>query len=577
MSGDTLSVTTLYRIILGVALVLSLQAAPPVYGQTDGLLHLNDETHRFLQSQKTLGHLPDAFLSHQPLSVYEAGRYLDSLARRDSVQQLLSPADRTTLARLRGHTARPGAAWAQRIFSVYENGGDLLTTDGERYALQINPQYYGHLGLAHHRQASRRFANTVPWRNTRGVRLSGRLGEHLYVESRLTENQWRPVWPAFAENTAPRTPHISFYDSGDPYNYFNAVGVLGLKTRHIELRAGRDQNHWGGGQGSVVLSDYAPVYDQLQFRATLGPIQYNYLLARFLDARTQDAGPSGPFRASRYAALHRLEWRVTDRVDLGFFEGIVLGPDTLGVQRSRAGFDPAYLNPVTAFRPVERDLGSPDNALLGVEGGWTLYPGIRVYGQFVLDELRISEIGNQWWGNKWGWMLGAHVVDPGIPHLDTRVEVTRLRPYLYSHVTRATAFTHMGDGLGHPAGPNSLDVSFFVDVDPPGRWRTHLQAAWTVRGRNRTTEDGEVTENVGADATVSNASRTDSYGIAHLQGIRHRQGLLEVAVEAEVLPHLHVSTAVRGERVDDAQWGTDYYLSPRILLRWGMPFQSLRY
>lgn len=577
ISAGTRSTTTLYRVVLGVALVLLLHAVPPIYGQSDGLLHLNDETHRFLQSQKTLGHLPDAFLSHQPLSVYEAGRYLDTLARRDSAQHLLSTANRMTLARLRGHTARPGAAWAQRVFSVYENGQDLLATDGEQYAFQLNPQYYGHLGVAQHRQASRRFANTVPWRNTRGVRLSGRLGAHLYVESRLTENQWRPVWPAFAENTAPRTPHISFYETGDPYNYFNAVGVLGLKTRHVELRAGRDRNHWGRGQGSVVLSDYAPVYDQLQFRATLGPAQYSYLLARFLDARTQKAGSSGRFRGSRYAALHRLEWRMADGIDLAFFEGIVLGPDTLGVQRSSSGFDPAYLNPVTALRPVERDLGSPDNALLGIEGGWTVYPGARVYGQFVLDELRVPEIGNEWWANKWGWMLGVHLVDPGIPHLATRVELTRLRPYLYSHVTRATAFTHMGDGLGHPAGPNSVDVSFFVDLDPPGPWRTHLQAAWTVRGRNRTTDDGEVTENFGADATVPNGSRTDSYGIAHLQGIRQRQGLLDVAVEAEVLPHLHVSTAVRGQRIDDAQQGTDYYLSPRILLRWGLPYQSLRY
>jgi len=564
----------LRRLLLSLGLLVAF-VPNLLLGQTDGLLQLDDETHHFLQVQKTKGHLPDAVLSHQPLSVYEAQRYLDSLAVRDSAEQILSAANREQLARLRGATDRPGADWAQRTFSVYENGRDLLSWRGTRYGFQINPLYYGHLGPAFHSEESERVANGEAWRNTRGLRLSGHIGDYFFFESRVSENQWNPVWDEFANNTAPRVPHISFHDAGTAYDFFEATGVVGFQSRHVEVRLGRDRNHWGRGQGSLFLSDYSSLYDQAQIRATLGPVQYTYLLARFLNATP--AFSTKPFRPSRYAAFHRFVVQATDALEFSFYEGIVMNRDTTGAQRSSTGFDPAYLNPVTLFRGIERDLGSPDNAVLGVGGAWQPMDGARLYGQFLLDELRVSRIGEEWWGNKWGWMLGLHVVEPGIPHLSARFEASRIRPYVYSHRTGATALTHMDDIVGHPAGPNSVDVSLFLDYAPPGPWQALLNASWTVRGRNAVDNAGDVTTNYGGDPAVSFQSRTSKYGVTMLQGIRQRQGLFEGAVAYEVLPHLRVTAALRGEMVDDAERGTDVYLSPRFVLNWGLPFQHLRY
>lgn len=563
------------RLFFCLGLLASLLCPLPVHSQTDGVLQLDGETLRFLQSQQTKGHLPDAFLSHQPLSVPDARRYLDTLAVRDSAEQILSAGNRAQLARLRGTTDRPGAAWAQRTVSLYDNGRDLLSWRGSRYGLQINPLYYGHVGPSLHREASDRVANGVAWRNTRGLRVSGHIGDHFFFETRVSENQWKPVWDEFANNTAPRVPHISFHTPGTAYDFFQATGVIGFHSRHVEVRLGRDRNHWGSGQGSLLLSDYGPVYDHAQVRATLGPVQYTYLLARFLNATPETN--TAPFRPSRYAAFHRFLVQVTDRLDLTFYEGIVMNRDTAGVQRSTTGFDPAYLNPVTLFRGIERDLGSPDNAVLGVGGAWRPLDGARLYGQFMLDELRVSRIGDEWWGNKWGWLLGLHVVEPGVPHLAARLEAARIRPYVYSHRTGATALTHMDDIVGHPAGPNSIDLSLFLDYEPPGSWRALLNAAWTVRGRNAVADDGTVTTNYGADPAVSSRSRPGNFGAAMLQGIRQRQGLLEAAVAYEVLPNLQVMAALQGEMVDDAERGSDYYLSPRLVLNWGLPFQSLRY
>lgn len=567
------------RLFLGVTLLLMAGAPVPVCGQTDGLLQLDDELHRFLQMQKTKGHLPDAFLSHQPLSVGEAQRYLDSLAVRDSAEQILSPSSRTKLDRLRGTTARPRADWAQRTLPsdvFYENGHDLIAIEGTDYAFQLNPQFYGYVGGASERTDSDRFVNGSAWRNTRGARFSGHVGDHFFFESRLTENQWQPIWDEFADNTAPRVGQISFHDLGDPYDFFDATGILGLRTRHFEIRLGRDRAHWSPGQTSLFLSDFGPVFDQAQIRATLGPIQYTYLLARFLDNDPEriERLPSGPDRPSRFGVFHRIAIHVTDNLELNLYEGVIAGRDTVA---GSSNFDPAFLNPIVTFRPVERDLGSAGNALAGIGGSWTPLSGARFYGQFVLDELRVSRIGDEWWGNKWGWMLGMHVVEPGIPHLSGRLEVSRLRPHLYAHRTGASAFTHMSDIMGPPSGPNSYDVSVFLDYEPAGPWRTFLNASWTLRGRNGTNDDGEVTRNYGADPTEPNNERVRSEGVTMLQGIRQQQVLIEGAVSYELLPNLHIMGALRGEVVDDDQLGQDVYLSPRLMLNWGMPFQSLRY
>lgn len=565
------------RIVLSVVVLLGWAGGWVAHAQTDGLLEMDDEMHRFLQNQKTKGHLPGAFLDHQPLSVYEAQAYLDTLAARDSAQQLLTAAGRRQLARLRGERARPGAAWAQRTVSLYENGQDLISVDGDRYGFQVNPRYYGHLGPSVHSEESGRFVNSTAWRNTRGLRFSGHVGEYVFFESRFSENQWRPQWPVPEEqvtstNTAPRVGHISFYDDGDPYNFFEATGVLGLHTPHVELRIGRDRNHWGPGQGSLFLSDFSTVYDQAQIRATLDPVQYSFVLSRFLDADAEGT-VSGPRRPSRWGAFHHLSVQFTETLEVDFYEGVIMGRDTTA---GGSNFDPAYLNPAVVFRPVERDLGSSGNALLGIGASWRPIDGAELYGQFVLDELRVSRIGDQWWGNKWGSMLGVHVVEPGLSHLSARLEVARLRPFLYSHRTSGSALLHMDDPVAHPAESNSIDLSFFLDYEPPGRWRGLLTTSWTIRGRNPIADDGSVV-NVGGDPREPSRTRARTFGIAMLDGIEQRHVRLDAAVEYELLPNLHVTAALRGERLVDAERGTDYYVSPRFLLSWGVPFQELRH
>ena len=53
-------------------------------------------------------------------------------------------------------------------------------------------------------------------------------------------------------------------------------------------------------------------------------------------------------------------------------------------------FELQYLNPVIFYRMVEQILGSPDNAMIGLNVSYDIKNRIRVYGQLLLDELNLG-------------------------------------------------------------------------------------------------------------------------------------------------------------------------------------------
>ena len=61
-----------------------------------------------------------------------------------------------------------------------------------------------------------------------------------------------------------------------------------------------------------------------------------------------------------------------------------------------------------------------------------------------LDELIISELtaGNDWWGNKYSYQLGAQAFDLLLEGLDFKIEYNTSRPFTYAHQDFYTAYTH---------------------------------------------------------------------------------------------------------------------------------------
>ena len=460
------------------ALVLSVVSA---FGQSDGLLQIDDPLFRLLERQHTLGRLPGAHIEHQPLSFHQASLLLDRLSA-DSVLAQMTRVDRVRIRRLLGYEAYPAVDMARSYVPfVFANRRDLASVEGEGFALQANPLLYLSSGCAFRDSFLADYDSYPWWRSSRGVRFSGHVGP-IFFETRLEENQRLPYRPEFYKFSAPRLGRVKWNVDGqtpyeeaarEPYDYFRATGVVGFQSPFFEVRFGRDRNLWGSGRSRLELANYAPEYDHLQIRTTVWRLQYVNLFAGLTDIRAIEAPPLSEGRAPeqlfprRYAAVHRLSIHLSRRVHAHLFEAIVCAEDTTGL---RKGFDISYMNPVIFYRAAEADRGSPDNALVGGGLSWIVRPGIKLHGQFLFDEIRFRELTDPddgWWGNKWGFLAGVELVDPlTLPNTTVRIEYARNRPFMFSHLYVQNAYVHFGDVVGHPSGPNAADWSVFLEVEP---------------------------------------------------------------------------------------------------------------
>ncbi|WP_420453974.1 hypothetical protein [Rubrivirga sp.] len=560
------------RLVLVAAALWAVSASAQI---DEGLLPLDDPVHRFLQHQQTAGALDGALLTTLPLSAYEARRMLDTLATRVEAGDVrLGTADRARLDRFRGVAPAPGAEWARRRLgsSVYGDGETLLAADGDGYAVRAQPLLYLTPGLTRRTERPDRDARIPTYRLSRGVGVAGHAGP-VFFDATVLENQERPAEVEWESFTAPRLGFTKLIGDDDVYDYIAATGVVGFTSRFFEVRAGRERANWGFGEGSLELADYTAPQDHVEIRARFWRVRYTNRYSRRV--RPVERVPGDPQLYPRsYSALHQLAIDLPGGVQAELFEIVAFADDSTG--GARRGFEPAYLNPFVLYRAVEGDLGTFDNALLGVGLAWNAAPGYRAYGQLLIDELRFSELGNDWWGNKWGVLVGAHVVDPGwgdarLRGLSLRAEYARQRPYLYTHRSESSAYVHYGDGLGHPAGPNTSDLSTWALYAPLPRLEVGLHVSHTVRGRNT------ATENFGSDPTLTYDTRTSNYGVETLQGVRQRETILEAWTGVEVLPEAVLGVGLTYRGVDDDGLGRDRAVTGFAQLRWGLPYQTRRF
>ena len=547
------------------ALVLCLLlAAAPASAQREGLLDVGSPLSDLLERQAAAGHL-GASADLLPLSAAEGAVLLDTLAARAGRGEVaLSRADAELVARYRG--GRPATAFGRRPpLGLYADGVSPVAVAGDGYAFEATPLLYLAAGPARRTRTEARDGAGVAYQNSRGFRVAGHLGR-LFFETQALENQRRPALFDYsrARSTTPRLGFVKRAGDDDTYDYFSAEGVVGYRDRFVEARFGRGRNRWGPGMGTLFLSDYAAPYDHLQVRASAGPVRYASTFARFT---TPDRDPllRDSVLPSKYGAFHQLVLSV-GRVQIEAFEAVVFHDDTL--RGNRRGFEIGYLNPVIFYRSVESEIGSGDNALIGL-GASVRAAGARAYGQVLLDEFVASKLGRDDFSNKWGVLAGVHAPEVA-PGLEVRAEYARLRPYLYGHRTVSSAYVHYNDVLGHPVGPNADDAALFLRYRPSAAVTAALDVARTRRGRD---PDSVY---VGADPRVSYEDRATDVAPT-LGGVRQTEWLVEARLGYEVLPRLVVEGAAVYQSLSDAERGRDRALTAFLQLRWGLPFRSERY
>ncbi len=372
--------------------------------------------------------------------------------------------------------------------------------------------------------------------NTRGLQVEGIIDQKLGFYTFLTDNQ--EAVPLYVQQRVQRdtiVPHEGFWkyfkNKPDQYDFFSARGYITYAaTKHINVQLGHDRNFIGNGYRSLILSDYSTPYFFLKFNTRIWKLNYQNLFAE-LTARKLREDAVYP---KKYLALHHLSFDVTPNFNIGLFEAEVHG-------QPNGRLELQYLNPIIFYRAIEQQVGSADNALLGLDFKWNLFHTAQLYGQVVLDEFKLSEIrsGNGWWANKQAVQFGGKYVDvAGIRNLDLQGEVNYIRPYTYEHDSYYTAYTHYNQPLAHPMGANLTEVLGVLSYQPLPRLMLVAKAIYTVQGLDYSyTAAGNVV-NYGGNPLLPYYPRPMEYGNRTGQG--NQSKLLHTDFTATYQPRLNL-------------------------------------
>jgi hypothetical protein len=456
-------------------------------------LPLNQDYNRSLQKSlySNQNHFHTSFRPYFILDIERAG--IDY----DSIQQLLR-LEKTF-----------NKKWKQKTWDKVFND-DVATFIREDYAIIANPLMdfsFGNAGVD----------GESTYVNTRGLELKGWIGKNFGYYTSVYENQAR--YPEYVDtyirknNIIPGQGMIHTRLDNGGFDYSSASGYLTYQaSKYFNFQFGHGKNFYGDGYRSLLLSDNS--FNNLFFKATVNfwHIKYQILYNQYIDIRESQSYEVGYDR--KYTTTHYLSWAVSKRVNISFFDAIIWSAtDSAGNYR---GFDFQYLNPIIFMRPVEFSIGSPDNAMMGLNLSVIVGKHNVFYGQLILDEFKISEVtaGNGWWGNKQGFQLGFKGYDIlGVPNLYFQTEYNWVRPYLYSQREPIKNYGHYNQPIAHPYGANFWESVNFIKYNYK-RFFFNYQFIYSIYGGD------PPGMNYGKDIYLSYNTRVQDYDNYIGQGIK---------------------------------------------------------
>ncbi len=452
----------------------------------------------------------------------------------------------------------------------YRTPGNWLELNKPALHLRINP-------LANF-QVAKQNDGELLFTNQRGLEIRGGVDDRIYFYTNFSDTQAR--FPNYVNESIQKNkaiPHNGYYkdykssvfDSNGAYDFNNGQGHIGfLLTPHVGLEFGHGRNFIGHGFRSLLLSDFSHNYLYLKAKWQLWRFTYQNLFAE-LQATSAQNNPSESLIPRKYMAAHYLGLRLTEKLTAGFFEATIFNRDS-----SEGNFELQYLNPVILYRTVEHLLDSKDNIVVGTDFKWNLLKRFRIYGQFVLDEFKFSELRarNGWWANKFGYQLGGLYIDAlGIDHLDLRGEYNTVRPYTYTHSgVNGASYSHYNQALAHPLGANFKEMLATATFRPTPKWSFEGRFIHAKYGE----DDNSV--NYGGNILLDYGTRPMEYNNETGQGVSTTTNLLGLNIAYEVWHNVFIETQYFYRKKQSAlpeRNGKDTYFGGG--LRWNLSSFSL--
>ncbi len=348
--------------------------------------------------------------------------------------------------------------------AFYRKKNSLLHVRTKDFTLQVSPVLYLNAG----KQTEN--STDLLYINTRGAEVRGSIDNKVGFYFFAADNQMlmqdyatqRTVLPGGSDPIVPGEGFAKYFKTNRGVDFISARGYITFGvTKHIKVQFGHDKNFIGNGYRSLFLSDNAAPYTFVKVITEVGKFKYTNLFA------DMNAGyMNGQRYNNKIFTMHHLSYNILPNLNIGLFESIMQGPKDSAATSTPWQLN--YLNPIIFSRYIESYQGSDDNSMMGLDLKWNFLRHFSFYGQVLLDEFVLKELTKRtgWWGNKQGLQMGLKYVNAfGVKNLDFQGEMNYVRPYMYSHKSNFTSYTHYNQALAHPLGAN------FVEWIGIGRWQ----------------------------------------------------------------------------------------------------------
>ena len=254
---------------------------------------------------------------------------------------------------------------------------------------------------------------------------------------------------------------IEFSETTGSILYGNNWITTGLTKEFFSLGSGY--------RSQLILSTKAPSFPSIYFRLTPAKwftyyFMHGWLLSRVTDSlatyKTLFNGNPRTIEGEKYFVMHALQIKPIENLSLTVGETIIYSDKSpyLG-----------YFIPFLFYRSVDHAItfGGAESGNNGsIFMDWNYYHplGFKLYGSAFLDEFSLTRfLKGENDRNQFGYTVGTAVYDLGIQGLMTRIEYTRILPWVYSNWIPTQTYMNANYLLGHYIGQNA--DQFYLQFD----------------------------------------------------------------------------------------------------------------
>ncbi|MEO0083567.1 MAG: capsule assembly Wzi family protein [candidate division WOR-3 bacterium] len=258
-------------------------------------------------------------------------------------------------------------------------------------------------------------------------------------------------------------PGLRVMESSNILTYDIKEAYLSLPIYFLTLEFGRDYLYFGPAyRSSVILSDIAPSFDQIQLRVSSN----NYKALWFVSALS----PWNYYH--RFLSGQRFEVNLGKYLRFGGTMLVVYSFDSLQTK----GFW-GYLNPLLPIYEEVANTGHDDNFLIGFDLVAYLKQ-LKIYGQLMLDNYEFNQRPERP-PNCYGLTFGVYLP---IKQFAIRTEYSKITRYTYYHRIYHIAYTNYSVPLGHSLGPDADEFFIRFEYYPIEKLQVNLVGCWQRRG-----------------------------------------------------------------------------------------------